>query len=146
MESTSSTDGEYAWWEMRCDSNHGWWRLLPNTAEPSADDLTCPVDGDQAVTAGSRKLADRVELRLIPVAWEDEGVIGFEDEYFLQIIDRRSGRSLRSAKSFEFDEACKRLSWFRRMAWPDAARRWGKVGLGKTDGKWLLSGSAEAEA
>ncbi|WP_143168526.1 hypothetical protein [Amycolatopsis australiensis] len=124
---------EFAWWEMHCDRNHVWWRSLSAAAEPSANDLVCPVDGEQAVTAGSRALADRAELRLIPAAWDDEGVVGFEDEYFVQITDHASGQFLRSAKTFDFDAACKRLSWFRRMTWPDAEREWGKVGLGETD-------------
>lgn len=123
----------YTWWEMRCDRNHAWWRLLTNTVEPSATDLTCPVDGEQAVTAGLRKLADRVELSLVPAAWEDDGVVGFEDEYFVRIVDRRSGRSLRSSEKFGFDEACERMSWFRKMTWAEAERRWGRVGHGAVD-------------
>ncbi|MEQ0560485.1 hypothetical protein ABJI51_15460 [Amycolatopsis sp. NEAU-NG30] len=98
MEPTRSADREFCWWEMMCDRNHAWWRPLANMVEPSVGDLTCPVDGEQAVTAGRRKLADRVELSLIPAAWDDGGVVGFEDQYFVRIADHSSGRFLRSAE------------------------------------------------
>src|SRR5579859_401463 len=103
MASTSSTDGlSPAWWEMSCEQNHSWWRLVPGGFEPSPEDLACPTDETEAVTAGRRKLADRVRIKLIPAAWEYERSIGFDNEYFIEISDRDGLHLLRSAQTFEF--------------------------------------------
>jgi hypothetical protein len=134
MEFISSTEKmPHAWWAMRCDNNHAWWRFLPGYAEPTNQDLVCPVDGAVAVTCGKRHLADRAVLRLIPATWEFEGAVGFENDYFIEISDPSGRRVLRSGRAFDFDEACKRLGWFRGIAWSDAERRWDRSGMRKQD-------------
>lgn len=134
MESISSTDERgSAWWEMQCDQNHTWWRLLPTGSEPAADDLRCPIDEGSAITAGRRALADRLMIRLIPATWEHERVIGFEGQFFIEISDISGGRSLQSGRSFEFHEACRRLAWFAGLGWTEAERRWNRVGMQKVD-------------
>jgi hypothetical protein len=70
---------------------------------------------------------------MIPAAWEFEGSIGFGNDYFIEITDRNGGRLLRSGRAFEFDEACKRLGWFKGLAWSDAERRWDRSGMRKQD-------------
>jgi hypothetical protein len=144
MASTSSTEGlSPAWWSMRCERNHAWWRLLPGAFEPTREDLICPTDGTTAVTAGRRKLADRVRLSLIPAAWEYERAIGFGNEYFIEIADHDGSHLLRSARTFEFDEACKRLAWFKGLTWQDAERRWDRSGLRKEDPLKMASKAME---
>jgi hypothetical protein len=126
-------DTRPAWWAMRCDRNHAWWRLVPGDSEPSTQDLTCPVAGDEAVTSGRRQLADRVLLHLVPAAREFEGSIGFGDEYFLELSDHAGRNFLRSAHVFSYEEARKRMTWFRGLAWPDAERRWHRSGMSEPD-------------
>ncbi|WP_433020760.1 hypothetical protein [Kribbella sp. CA-294648] len=128
---------------MRCDQNHAWWRYHPADSELAGIDLICPVDGTEAVTAGKLALADRVVLKLIPVAWDREGTIGFDDEHFIEISRRDGARSLRSARVFSFDEACRRLSWFKGLTWADAERRWERTGMRTPDALKMDSSAHE---
>lgn len=137
---TSSTDGPLpAWWFLQCERNHGWWRLLPPGVEPVGVDARCPEDGSDAVTASPRQLADRVIVQLIPAAWEREGSVGFENEFFLEVSDRRGTRSLKSGRSFEWNEAVKRMEWLKGLTWEEAQRRWVRVGLNKKDSNKMVS-------
>lgn len=134
MESTSSTDASPpVWWLMQCEQNHSWWRLLPAGHEPTGSDVQCPKDGSEAVTSGRREIADRVSVRLVPAAWEHEGVVGFEDEFFIEIFDCRGSRSLTSGRSFDWSEAIRRMGWLKGLTWEEARRRWARIGLSGQD-------------
>ncbi|MFI9452437.1 hypothetical protein [Amycolatopsis sp. NPDC052450] len=113
------------WWMMQCEDSHVWWRLVDEElSEPPPEDLRCPEDGTEAIVAMRHPLADRVTVALVPAAWEREGKIGFRDRYFLEISSSRFAETLRSARTYSWDKALERLSWFKDVDWEAARRRW----------------------
>jgi hypothetical protein len=121
---------------MHCANNHVWWRFLGDGSEPFGDDVTCPVDGTEAVTAARRPLADRVRIELVPATWEIGGTTGFRDQHFLEISPRnRRGQVLRSNDVFTWEETIKRAGWFRNLSWAQASDRWTRTGLDRSHGE-----------
>jgi hypothetical protein len=130
MASTSSTSGNFAWWFMQCDRNHTWRRLLDSSVEPDAESLTCPVDGTEAVTASRRPLADRVRISLIPLSWQVGGEVGGKDTYLIEIsANAFPSETLRSSRSFSWEESISRIAWFKDIPWESAKKRWIRGGF-----------------
>ncbi|RSN55095.1 hypothetical protein DMH01_32685 [Amycolatopsis sp. WAC 04182] len=89
-----------------------------------ADDTSALIAGAEAIVAMRHPLADRVTVALVPAAWEREGKTGFRDRYFLEISSSRFAETLRSARTYSWDKAIERLSWFKDIDWEAARRRW----------------------
>ncbi|MGW3419803.1 hypothetical protein [Streptomyces phaeochromogenes] len=118
-----------AWWQMRCDDGHGWSVFVEDDSrEPDATQLNCPEDDSPAVTATCLPIADRVQISMLPAAWEREGRVGRADEYFLEvrsILD--SSRMLKTTTTMSWEDVIKYASMFRDIPWDLAERRWARM-------------------
>lgn len=118
-----------AWWEMMCDDGHGWAVFIEDDSqEPDAQQLMCPQDGEPAVTAARLPVADRVKISLIPAAWERDGRVGREDEYFLEIRSiADDSLALRTSTTLDWETAVKRGAMFRGISPELAQKRWSRM-------------------
>ena len=121
------------WWEFRCDQNHQWTAYAPDSAEPTENQVTCPIDGTVAVTAARQPSANRVSVVIIPAARIVDVVknsVGHESEYLLKIQSADATQFMQSSKTFAWDEAVAKAGLFRNTTWEQATNRWQRTGLG----------------
>ena len=120
------------WWSFMCDRNHSWEAFIDYVGEePPAHLLVCPHDGEPAVIGSRAVLADRVVVAILPAtAVGPSGGVTHEREFFLEISTRDRVKSLSSSKSYSWDDAVRRAGLFRGATWEEAARKWGRMGLG----------------
>jgi hypothetical protein len=119
------------WWEFRCDQNHLWEAYGADGSEPPAGADACPVDGAPAVTAKRMPPADRVRLSLVPSARIDDvvrGTVARDDAFYIEVTKWDLSERLRSDVPLSWDEASRRLAWFRGLTWDQATARWARTG------------------
>lgn len=117
-----------AWWEMRCDDGHRWELFIEGDEEPTGEGLACPKDGRPAVTAMRLPLSDRAVIRILPMAWEREGVAGKSDEYLLEIRSSvNPERFHQSNSSLSWDQVIRYAAMLRGIPWAQAERRWERI-------------------
>lgn len=134
-------------WQARCEAAHLWsgWVRSAATARELHDRLeveipaaaaACAVCGSPAIVVQIWEAADRVSVRIVPLATMDpvSGRILDERSYVLEIVDAAEERRLRSRRAFQWAEAHRRVGHFEGLTWEQALRRWDVTGVDAASG------------
>lgn len=114
-----------AWWDMQCEDVHQWTVFRLDDNEPTAEQLVCPEEGHPAITASRCPLADRVEVRIIPAAWERDGKVGREAEFFFELHSTVNAEKwVRAPQVISWESAVKCGEMFLGISWAQVPRRW----------------------
>ena len=115
------------WYYLECDHADRWSVFSPDDTEPTGDDLLCPPSGHPAVVLSPTRLDPFVRITVAAAGPPPTSQSDTRSRFFLELSTWDGTRALRSAQTYDWDDAVKRAGHFHNLSWEDAERRWTRL-------------------